>query len=107
MPRDRPRTAHSQAETNEESQNEFRMSELLNTLLNRQPRIALGIRAAGGPQFGELFRRIGAKRCRRRHAHKRDESDGADRAQRSSEVATRVKGKRRHYILRADRNFPS
>src|SRR6266567_8678227 len=105
MPRDRPCTAHRQAETEEESQNEFRMSELLNTLLNRQPRIALGIRAASGPQLGQLFRRVRAQRFRRHHAYKRDESDGADRAQRSSEVATREKGKRRHYILRADRNF--
>src|SRR5439155_1592013 len=72
-------TAHRQAETEEEAQNEFRMPELLNAVLNRLPRIARRIRAALGPQLGHLFCGVGAERCRRQHAHKRNDSDGGQR----------------------------
>jgi hypothetical protein len=64
------------------------MPELFDAVLNRQPRIALGV---SGPHLGHFFRRIGAE-CRwRQQTHKSNKSDGADRAQRSSEVATRAK----------------
>src|SRR6266487_5923677 len=73
MPRDRPRTAHSQTETEEKSQNKFGMPELFDAVLNRQPGITLGI---SGPHLGHLFCRVSAKRCRRQHTHEGNDSDG-------------------------------
>ena len=58
MPRDGPRTGHSQAEAKEESQHEFRMRELLDAVLNGLPRIAFGI---GGAHLGHLFGRVGTE----------------------------------------------
>ena len=58
MPRDEPGAAHSQAETEKESQHEFRMRELLEAVLNRLPRIAVRI---GGPHLGHLFGGVGAE----------------------------------------------
>src|SRR5205814_10034411 len=73
MPRDRPRTADSQTETEEEPQNEFWMPELFDAVLNRQPGITLGV---SGPHIGHLFRRVSTQRCRRQHTHKDNDSGG-------------------------------
>src|SRR5207249_879400 len=75
MPRDHPRTADSQTETEEQPQNEFGMPELFDAVLNRQPGITLGV---SSPHIGHLFRRVSTERSRRHHARKSDASDGAD-----------------------------
>src|SRR6478609_4945389 len=89
MPRDRARTGDSQAKAEEESQNEFRMRELFNTLLDRHPRIALGIDTPSGSRLGHLFRGVSAECCRRQDAYKGNDSDDRDCAQRPPEMAIR------------------
>ncbi len=80
MPRDCICTAHCQAKAEEQPQNEFRMAELLDALLDRHPRIALGIDSPSGSRLGHLFRRVGAECCRAQHAHEGNDSDGTDDA---------------------------
>ena len=91
MPRDRPRTGHSQAETEEESQNEFGMPELLDAVLNRHPRIARRILAVSATGLGHLFRWVGAERRGRQPNYEYEDGDGTEGAQRSSRVAIRLK----------------
>jgi len=64
MPRDRERAADCEGKTEEEPKYERRMRELLDTLLDRQPRIALGINPASGSRLRHLFRRVRAERYR-------------------------------------------
>src|SRR6478736_6977839 len=89
MPRDRTCTGDSQAKAEEESQNEFRMRELFNTLLDRHPRIPLGIDTSSGSRLGHLFRGVGAECCRGQDAYKGNDSDRRDCAQRPPGMAIR------------------
>src|SRR5206468_5178450 len=98
MPRDRPRTGHSQAQTEEESQNELRMRELLNTLLDRFRRIALGIDTSSCPRLDHLCDRVGAECCRRQHTDNRNDSDNGYDGERRSEAATKIKKMCRHRL---------
>jgi hypothetical protein len=54
------------------------MGELLDTFLDRQPRIALGIDTSSGSRLGHLFRGIGAESWRREHREKEDRNYGTD-----------------------------
>src|SRR6478752_1849672 len=99
MPRDRARTGDSQAKAEEESQNEFRMRELFNTLLDRSPRIALGIDSSTGSRLGHLFRGVSAECCRGQDAYKGNDSDDRDCAQRPPEMAIR-EASNKNYVRR-------
>ena len=80
-----PRAAHGQAETEKESQHEFRMRELLEAVLNRLPRIAVRINAAGDGGSGSgplehLFGRISGESRMRQNAEQREHCHSAERA---------------------------
>src|SRR5439155_6974568 len=98
MPCDRKRTADCQGEAEEESEYKRRMRELLETLLDRHPRIALGIDSSSGSRLGHLLRRVSAKCCRGQHAYNDNHSDGRDRAQRPFNMAIRAKKMCRHSL---------
>src|SRR5207247_7089805 len=101
-------TANSQGQSEEESQNEFRMPELLDTLLDLFPRIALGIDTSSGPRLGHLCDRVGAECCRRQHAYKGNHGDGRDCAQRPSKMAIKAKKMSPHSLPVPYQNqFPS
>ncbi len=98
MPRDCPCTAYCQAKAQEESQNEFRMPELSDTVLDRDSRVALGIYAACVPHLSQLFRWIGPEYCRRQYTEKSDHKYYADGTQRLSKMTIRAKKMCRHWL---------
>jgi len=82
------------------------MRELLEALLNRQPRIAVRINASGGgPRLRHFCRGIGAEYCSRHSDNERDDGNDTNGAQRSSKTAASVKGIRRYAAIRTDWNF--
>src|SRR5439155_18149503 len=87
-----------QTETEEKPQNEFRMSELLDTLLDRHPRIALRIDTSSGSRLGHLFCGIGAECRHGQDAYKRNDSDHRDCASRPSKIALRAKKMSQHCL---------
>src|SRR6266545_2572791 len=99
MPRDCICTAHCQAKTEEEPQNKFRMPELFDALLDRNPRIALGIDSSSGSRLGQLFRRVSTQRCRGKHTYNATDNDDRDCTQRPSEVAIKAQKTYRHSLL--------
>jgi hypothetical protein len=95
MPRDHPRAAKRQGETEEDSQYEIWMSELFDALLDRHPRIGCGVFAAvGGSQLGHLFRRVRTECCRRQHGYERNNGNGGYDGQRSSRMAPSSRAKK-------------
>src|SRR5215471_16965525 len=105
MPRDHPGTANRQAEAEEESQYEVRMSELFDTLLDRHPRIALGFDTRIPSQFSNRFRWIGAECCRAQHTEKGNCCYDPCGTQHPSRMAIRPKKTRRDRANGADRHF--
>src|SRR6476620_8818016 len=75
------------------------MPELLNTLLDRHPRIALGIDSSSGSRLGHLFRGVSAECCRGQDAYKGNDSDDRDCAQRPPEMAIR-EASNKNYVRR-------
>ena len=68
------------------------MSELLDAVLDRHPRIAFGIDATRVPsQFSNLFGWISAECCRAQHTKKGDNNCDTDGTQRPSKMAIRPK----------------
>src|SRR5258707_12287273 len=98
MPRDCICTAHCQAKAEEQPQNEFRMSELLDALLDRYPRIPLGIESSSGSRLGHLFRRISPHRCRGQHTEKGDDNYDPDCTKCPSEMTIKPKKTYRHWF---------
>src|SRR5438874_13800000 len=95
MPRDCPCTAHSETKADEEPQNKFRMPELFDAVLNRQPRISLGV---SGPHLGHFFCRVSAECCRGQ-TEKGDNNYDTEGTQRPPKMAMRAKKSSRHYLL--------
>src|SRR5436190_3435721 len=98
MPRDCVCTAHCQAKTEKEPQYEFWMPKLLDALLDRHPRIALGINSSSGSGLGQFFRWVSTQPCRRQHTYKTNDSGHRDCAQRPTETAVRTKQTWQHCL---------
>lgn len=90
MPRDREGAANCQGKTEEESQYKRRMRELLDTFLDRQPRIPFGIKSAGRSCFSHLLGGIGAESRRRQEGEEGDDDYDTGDVQRSPKMETRA-----------------
>ena len=79
------------------------MRELPKTLLDRHPRIPLGINSAGGSRFSHLFGGVSAECCRTREAEKSDDGYDTGNAQRSPKMEVRAIKVRQLQASRSDR----
>jgi hypothetical protein len=81
------------------------MSELLDTFLDRRPRIPSGINSPGRSRFFHLFGGISAECCRRQEPEKNDDEKNAGDSQRSPNIEIRAPTICSLHASEDDRNF--
>src|SRR5882724_6239405 len=75
------------------------MPELFDALLDRHPRIALGIDSSSGSRLGHLFRGVSAECRHGQDAYNGNDSDHRDCASRPSKIALRAKKMSQHCLM--------